>query len=282
MRLAKVKYEGRARPVLVEEQGYRLLETESLVSALSLLASRRDLPVGSQIGLDSAELLVPVEAEVKCFCIGLNYYSHMAEANLPEPKHPIVFSKYPSVLIGPTDDILLPNTSKMVDWEAELGVVIGRSVREADPEQAAQAIGGFTILNDVSARDYQLHESQWIPGKNFEASTPVGPWIVTVDELGPNPNLALSTRVDGEVLQDGRTTDQIFTPAQIVSYISEWITLEPGDIIATGTCAGVGHCMTPARYLGADQVLETTIERIGTLTNRCVSRRVLASAPALA
>ncbi|MFF0148478.1 acylpyruvate hydrolase [Amycolatopsis sulphurea] len=281
MKLARVKFEGRATPALVEDDRIRLLETESIASALSLVASGQDLPLGARIPAGSAELLAPIDNDAKFFCIGLNYYTHMAEAKLPKPRHPIVFSKYPSALIGPADDVLLPNTSKMVDWEAELGVVVGRRLREADEEQAARAIGGFTVVNDVSARDYQVHESQWIPGKNIEASTPVGPWIVTVDELDPNPDLALSTRVDGEVRQDGRTTDQIFTPAQILAYISEWITLEPGDIVATGTCAGVGHCMTPPVYLGADQVLETTIERVGTLTNRCVGGRVVAVAPAL-
>lgn len=281
MRLAKVKFEGRARPALVEDDQLRLLETESVASALSLVASGQDLPLGSQIPLDSAELLAPIERGSKFFCIGLNYYSHMEEANLPKPQHPIVFTKFPSVLVGPTDEILLPNTSRMVDWETELGVVIGRRLREADVEQAAEAIGGYTVVNDVSARDYQIHESQWIPGKNVESSTPVGPWIVTVDELGPNPDLALTTTVGGVVRQDGRTTDQIFTPAEVVAYISEWITLEPGDIIATGTCAGVGHCMSPAVYLEDDQVLESRIERVGTLTNRCVSGRVVATAPAL-
>ena len=281
MKLAKVKFEGRTRPALVDDDQLRLLETESLASALSLVASGADLPAGSPVSVESAELLAPIESDSKFFCIGLNYYSHMEEAGLAKPGHPIVFSKFPSVLIGPTDDILLPNTSTSIDWEVELGIVIGHRVREVDAEQAAEAIAGFTVVNDVSARDYQIHESQWIPGKNLESSTPVGPWIVTVDELGPDPDMSLSTRVDGEIRQDGRTTDQIFTPAQIVSYISEWITLEPGDVIATGTCAGVGHCMSPRLYLGADQVLETTIERIGTLTNRCVGGRVIATAPAL-
>jgi acylpyruvate hydrolase len=282
MRLAKVKFEGRARPALVEDDQLRLLETESVASALSLIAAGEDLPLGSQIPIGSAELLAPIDRESKFFCIGLNYYTHMEEAHLPKPQHPIVFSKFPSVLIGPTDDVLLPNTSKKIDWETELGVVIGRRLREADVEQAAEAIGGYTVVNDVSARDYQIHESQWIPGKNLESSTPVGPWIVTVDELGPNPDLGLTTTVGGVVRQDGRTTDQIFTPAEVVAYISEWITLEPGDIIATGTCAGVGHCMSPATYLEDDQILESTIEGVGTLTNRCVGGRVISIVPALA
>jgi acylpyruvate hydrolase len=282
MRLARVMFEGRARVALVEDDQLRLLETDSLASALSLVASSQTLPGDSQIPLGSVELLAPIERGSKFFCIGLNYYSHMAEANLPRPDHPIVFSKFPSVLIGPTDDILLPNTSEMVDWEVELGIVIGSRLREADVEQAAEAIVGFTVVNDVSARDYQIQESQWIPGKNVESSTPVGPWIVTIDEVGgPNPDLALTTKVDGEIRQEGRTSDQIFTPAQVVSYISEWIGLEPGDVIAHGTCAGVGHCMSPPMYLGDDQVLETTVEGVGTMTNRCVAGRVIATAPAL-
>jgi len=162
----------------------------------------------------------------------------------------------------------------MIDWEVEVGVVIGRRVREVDETQAAAAIAGYTVVNDVSARDFQLHTSQWTPGKNVESSSPVGPWVVSVDELGPNPDLGISTRVDGVVRQDGRTTDAIFTPAQIIAYVSGFITLEPGDIIATGTCEGVGHLMDPPTYLHADQVLETTIEHIGTLTNRCVGGRV--------
>ncbi|HUA05532.1 MAG TPA: fumarylacetoacetate hydrolase family protein [Solirubrobacteraceae bacterium] len=283
MRLARVMFEGRATPALIEGDHLRLLETESLAAALSLVASGQTLPGDSEIPIGSAELLAPIERDAKFFCIGLNYYSHMAEANLPKPGHPIVFSKFPSVLIGPEDDILLPNTSEMIDWEVEMGIVIGRHVREADVDQAADAIVGFTVVNDVSARDYQIQESQWIPGKNVESSTPVGPWIVTVDEVGgPNPDLALTTRVDGVLRQEGRTSDQIFTPAEVVSYISEWIGLEPGDVIAHGTCAGVGHCMSPRVYLGDDQVLETTVEGVGTLTNRCVGGRVVASAPALA
>ena len=279
MRFAKVMFEGQARPALVDGDEFSLLAVDSLSAALAASLSGGELPVSSRIPSGAAEMLAPIDHGAKFFCIGLNYYSHMAEANLPKPQHPIVFSKYPSVLVGPADDVLLPNTSDMVDWEAEMGVVIGRPLREANTKQAAAAIAGFTVVNDVSMRDYQLHESQWIPGKNFESSTPVGPWIVSVDELGPNPDLALATRVDGELRQDGRTTDQIFTPAEVLAYISEWITLEPGDIVATGTCSGVGHCMSPATYLGSGQILETTIERIGTLTNRCVGGRVGSGAP---
>jgi acylpyruvate hydrolase len=274
VRLANVLVDGTERAAIVEDDQVTLLD-EDLASALESVASGQDVQRSSTtVPLDSVQLLAPVADGAKFLCVGLNYYSHMAEAGLPKPDVPIIFTKFPSVLIGPEDEIIMPNTSTMIDWEVEVGVVIGRRVREVDETQAAAAIAGYTVVNDVSARDFQLHTSQWTPGKNLESSTPVGPWIVSVDELGPNPDLGISTRVDGVVRQDGRTTDAIFTPAQIIAYVSGFITLEPGDIIATGTCEGVGHLMETPTYLQADQVLETTIEHIGTLTNRCVGGRV--------
>ena len=274
MKLANVLVDGTERAAIVEDDDLNLLD-EDLASALESIASGREVRRSSTaVPLDSAELLAPMAEGAKFLCVGLNYYSHMAEAKLPKPNVPIIFTKFPSVLIGPSDEIILPNTSKMIDWEVEVGVVIGRRVREVDEAQAASAIAGYTVVNDVSARDFQLHTSQWTPGKNVESSTPVGPWVVTVDELGADPDLGISTRVDGVLRQNGRTTDAIFTPAQIIAYVSGFITLGPGDIIATGTCEGVGHLMDPPVYLQADQVLETTIEHIGTLSNRCVGGRV--------
>jgi len=274
VKLANVMVDGTERAAIVEDDDLNLLD-EDLASALESVASGREMRRSSTtVPLDSSELLAPVAEGAKFLCVGLNYYSHMAEAKLPRPDVPIIFTKFPSVLIGPSDEIILPNTSKMIDWEVEVGVVIGRRVREVDEAQAAAAIAGYTVVNDVSARDFQLHTSQWTPGKNVESSTPVGPWVVTVDELGTNPDLGISTRVDGVLRQNGRTTDAIFTPAEIIAYVSGFITLGPGDIIATGTCEGVGHLMDPPVYLQADQVLETTIEHIGTLSNRCVGGRV--------
>jgi acylpyruvate hydrolase len=274
VKLANVMVDGTQRAAIVEDDDLNLLD-EDLASALESIASGREIRrSATTVPLASAELLAPVAEGAKFLCVGLNYYSHMAEAKLPQPNVPIIFTKFPSVLIGPSDEIILPNTSKMIDWEVEVGVVIGRRVREVDEAQAAAAIAGYTVVNDVSARDFQLHTSQWTPGKNVESSTPVGPWVVTVDELGTNPDLGISTRVDGVLRQNGRTTDAIFTPAQIIAYVSGFITLGPGDIIATGTCEGVGHLMDPPVYLRADQVLETTIEHIGTLSNRCVAGRV--------
>lgn len=274
MRLANVMVDGTGRAAIVEDDHLTLLDDDLASAIESVALDQEPRRSSTTVPLESAELLAPVAEGAKFLCVGLNYYSHMAEAKLPKPDVPIIFTKFPSVLIGPNDEIILPNTSTMIDWEVEVGVVIGRRVREVDETQAAAAIAGYTVVNDVSARDFQLHTSQWTPGKNLESSTPVGPWVVSVDELGPNPDLGISTHVDGVVRQDGRTTDTIFTPAQIIAYVSGFITLEPGDIIATGTCEGVGHLMDPPTYLQAGQVLETTIEHIGTLTNRCVGGRV--------
>jgi acylpyruvate hydrolase len=270
MKLANVAVNGGTRAARVEDDRLLVLDYDNLASVLAQGTPAEQLPVVAEIPPASARLLPPVGAHCKCVCVGLNYASHIAESGLDTPSHPMLFVKFPSALIGPTDDIMLPRVSPMIDWECELGVVIGKRVHRADEREAADAIGGFTLLNDVSVRDWQLHTSQFLPGKSFDAMTPVGPWMVGVDELGPDPDLEVTTRVDGEVMQQARTSDLVFKPAALVSYISSFCALEPGDIIATGTPSGVGHVRTPPLYLKDGQVLETTGEGLGKLTNRCV------------
>jgi len=202
----------------------------------------------------------------KIVCVGVNYREHIAEMGREEPDYPTVFTKYPEALVGANDPILLPpHAGEMVDWEAELAVVIGTRVRRADEQTAAAAIAGYTVLNDVSMRDWQNRTLQWLMGKSFENSTPVGPVLATVDEVPVSARI--TTEVDGELLQDGRIDDLVFGPAAIVSYISQAFPLEPGDIVATGTPGGVGHARTPPRYLAPGQTLVTTIEGIGSLRN---------------
>lgn len=202
----------------------------------------------------------------KIVCVGVNYREHIAEMGREEPDYPTVFTKYPEALVGANDPILLPpHAGEMVDWEAELAVVIGTRVRRADEQTAAAAIAGYTVLNDVSMRDWQNRTLQWLMGKSFENSTPVGPVLVTVDEVPVSARI--TTEVDGELLQDGRIDDLVFGPAAIVSYISQAFPLEPGDIVATGTPGGVGHARTPPRYLAAGQTVVTMIEGIGSLRN---------------
>lgn len=222
----------------------------------------------------SAEVrLAPVVASPgKVVCLGLNYVSHITEMGRDLPTHPTLFAKYGSALTGPTDVIPLPPESSAVDWEAELAVVIGTAVRRASVDDAGRAIAGYTVANDVSMRDWQNRTPQWLQGKTFEASTPLGPSLVTPDELPGNPfapDLEIRCEVDGVVMQLARTGDLLFSPAQAVAYISTFMTLEPGDVILTGTPAGVGAGREPPVYLRPGQIVRVSIEGIGELVNRC-------------
>ena len=210
-----------------------------------------------------------VPAPRKIVCIGVNYRAHIQEMGREEPEYPTMFTKYPEALIGAGDPIVVPPyAADFVDWEAELAVVIGSRVRRASEEEARDAIAGYTVLNDVSMRDWQNRTLQWLPGKSFEGTTPVGPVLATVDEVPSSARI--TTEVDGELLQDGRIDDLVFGPAAIVAYISQIFPLDPGDLVATGTPGGVGHARTPPRYLADGQVVVTTIEGIGALRNTVV------------
>jgi acylpyruvate hydrolase len=235
--------------------------------AIASAAAGRFLPVGD-IPDDAWAPVVP--APRKIVCVGVNYREHIREMGREEPDYPTLFTKYPESLVGAGDAIVLPpHASEMVDWEAELAVVIGARVRRADEATAAASIAGYTVLNDVSMRDWQNRTLQWLQGKSFENSTPVGPVLATVDEVPPSARI--TTSVDDELLQDGRIDDLVFGPAAIVAYISQIFPLDPGDIIATGTPGGVGHARTPPRYLAPGQVVVTTIEGIGSLRNTVVA-----------
>jgi acylpyruvate hydrolase len=214
-------------------------------------------------GLDYAPLIPHPE---KIFCVGLNYRTHILEMGRELPEFPTLFAKFARALVGAFDPVELPAGSEQVDWEAELGVVIGAPVRHATPEQAAAAIAGYTVVNDITARDFQYRTMEWLQGKTFERSTPVGPWLVT--DVTPGE---LSCEVDGDVVQKADTSDLVFSPAELVAYISKVITLVPGDIIATGTPGGVGHARKPARYLTAGSTVVTRIEGVGELRNLTVA-----------
>jgi acylpyruvate hydrolase len=230
-------------------------------------AAGRFLPVGDIPDDGWAPVVL---APRKIVCVGVNYRDHIREMGREEPDFPTLFTKYPESLIGAGDAIVLPpHAAEMVDWEAELAVVIGAHVRRVDEATAASAIAGYTVLNDVSMRDWQNRTLQWLQGKSFENSTPVGPVLATVDEVPASARI--TTEVDGELLQDGRIDDLVFGPAAIVAYISQIFPLDPGDIVATGTPGGVGHARTPPRYLAPGQVVVTTIEGIGSLRNTVVA-----------
>lgn len=271
MKLATIRTPGGTRAARVEEDGTLVDLGFPDVGALLATPAWRERAARHGPPLDSGDHrpapVVPRPSKI--VCVGLNYRRHILEMGRELPGHPTLFAKYAEALIGAADDIEAPPESRCLDWEAELGVVIGRPVRRADDAEATAAIAGFTALNDVTARDWQYRTQQWLQGKTFEATTPAGPVLVTPDELdgGVRPVLSLTARVDGETVQEATTDDLVFDPVALVRYISTVVTLRPGDLIATGTPGGVGHARTPARYLTDGSRLETAIGGIGRLDN---------------
>lgn len=224
-----------------------------------------------RFGDPHVRLRPPVRRPGKIICLGLNYADHAKETNSPIPQYPELFNKFANALIGPGEPIVLPRVSQQVDYEAELAVVIGRAGRSIDEARALEHVAGYTILNDVSMRDFQFRGRQWMQGKTFDRSTPLGPWLVTADEI-PDPQvLDISCEVSGELLQRSNTREMIFSVAHVVAYISQIMTLEPGDLIATGTPAGVGFAREPKRLLRPGDVVRVTVEKIGTLENPVVA-----------
>ena len=226
---------------------------------------------GETIALDGVSRAPLVVRPDKIICVGVNYRVHAEETGFPIPEHPVLFAKYTGALIGATDDIELTPLSEQVDWEAELGVVVGSRLRHVDEAAARAGIAGYTVVNDVSVRDWQFRSSQFLQGKTFEATTPVGPDLVTLDELDDPDDLAVGCAVDDLTVQDSRTSDMIIGPATIVSYVSSIITLLPGDLICMGTPAGVGLGMSPPRFLKDGEVVRTWVEGVGEQRNRCVT-----------
>jgi len=226
---------------------------------------------GPRLPASALDFAPVVPAPDKIVCLGLNYASHIHEMGRPTPRYPTLFAKYRGALIGARDRIVLPMVSREMDWEAELGIVIGKGGRHIPRERALDSIAGYTVINDVTARDWQHRTREFLSGKTFEATTPVGPWLVTPDELPPGASgLPITCEVDGETVQKSTTSDLLFDVADIVSYLSQIITLLPGDLIATGTPGGVGAGRDPQVFLRSGQVLTTRIDGIGELTNLCI------------
>jgi acylpyruvate hydrolase len=209
----------------------------------------------------------------KIICVGLNYRAHILETGRDLPQFPTLFAKFADTLTGARDDLVLPSVSEKVDWEVELGVIIGRPVYRATAAEAEAAIAGYTVVNDVSMRDWQHRTLQWLQGKMFERSTPAGPYLVTADETGSAPDLEVRCEVDGVTMQQSRTSDLLFGAAEIVAYASQAVTLRPGDLIATGTPGGVGNARKPPVYLQPGNVLRTWIEGLGECVNQCVAEK---------
>jgi acylpyruvate hydrolase len=233
--------------------------------------SRAEQTAGATYPVDGADFAPVVPAPSKVICVGHNYTNHIKEMGRELPSYPTLFPKFAATLIGAHDDIVKPAETDKLDWEVELAVVIGQEVRRADDAQAEAAIAGFTVMNDISVRDWQFRTIEWTQGKIWEATTPVGPYLVTPDEVGGvRPALNARTIVDGQVMQDDDTGTLLFDPVFLVKYISTVITLKPGDIIATGTPAGVGNARDPQVFLVGGETVETVVSGLGACTNRIV------------
>ena len=222
--------------------------------------------------VEGADFAPVVPNPSKVVCVGHNYTNHIKEMGRELPAYPTLFPKFADTLLGAHDDIVKPDETDALDWEVELAVVVGKQVRRADERQAADAIAGFTVMNDISVRDWQFRTVEWTQGKIWDSSTPVGPYLVTPDELpgGVRPSLEVTTVVDGTEMQRDDTGTLLFDPVQLVQYVSTVIRLNPGDLIATGTPAGVGHARAPKIYLEPGQQVVTTVAGVGTCTNMVV------------
>jgi 5-carboxymethyl-2-hydroxymuconate isomerase len=259
MRIATVRTPD-GETLAVESDGvYRRLDFDGdLLALIRAGVDPGDLAAGDAV---DGELAAPLRPG-KIVAIGLNYLDHIRESKLPRPAQPLVFAKFPSSVTGPVDPIVVDaELTAQVDWEVELGVVVGRR-NEAF---------GYTVCNDVSARDVQFSESQWTRGKSFDTFCPVGPVVVTTDEIPDPQALALSTRVNGEPMQDSSTAQMLFGVAELLAFCSRNFTLEPGDLLLTGTPWGCGYFMDPPRALEAGDVVECEVERIGVLRNPVVA-----------
>jgi acylpyruvate hydrolase len=226
---------------------------------------------GARHTIDSLDYAPLILRPDKTICVGLNYKDHIAETGRDAPVAPTLFTKFARTLIGAHDPIELPHQdeSVSVDWEAELGIVIGTAVRRASTEQAAAAIAGYTVINDVSVRDFQNRTTQFLPGKAWEHTTPVGPTLVVADGSEP-AHFPISCTVDGELMQSSNTAQLLFDPVTLVEFISTFVTLDPGDVIATGTPGGVGVARSPQVFLQRAQTVVTRIEGVGECRNVCV------------
>jgi 2-keto-4-pentenoate hydratase/2-oxohepta-3-ene-1,7-dioic acid hydratase in catechol pathway len=272
MKLLRWGAKGAEKPGVLDSRG-RIRDLSSVVPDIDG-ALLEDLTVIRDIEalplLQGTPRLGPCVTGVgKFICIGLNYSDHAAESGQPIPSEPIVFFKATSAIAGPDDDLALPRGSHKVDWEVELGIVIGHHVAYADEAAARGAIAGYCVINDLSERAWQLERGgQWVKGKSADGFGPMGPWLVTADGVPDPANLRLWLEVDGHRYQDSTTAKMVFKPAFLVSYLSQFMSLQPGDVISTGTPPGVGLGQKPPVYLRAGQTMKLGVEGLGTQSQR--------------
>lgn len=245
---------------------------ELLNAGAGMLRSAADAaarPDAVRYPASSAKLLAPIPDPPKVICIGLNYRDHAAESGASIPREPVLFSKFATAIIGPGEAIHLPAVSREVDYEAELVLVVGKKGRHLSADAAWDHLAGCTIGHDVSARDWQLKKDgkQWMAGKTFDTFAPTGPYLMTIDELGDPHNLSILLRLNGQTMQDSNTRQMIFRAGDLLAYISQVVTLQPGDLIFTGTPSGVGFTRKPPVFLKDGDVVEVEIEKLGILRN---------------
>jgi 2,4-diketo-3-deoxy-L-fuconate hydrolase len=271
MKLVRFGAPGKETPGLVDDSG-QLRDLSGVVADIAgdVLgnAGLRRLAAIDPATLPLVEgdprLGTPVSGIGKMICVGMNYADHAAETNAPVPEQPVLFMKATSAIGGPNDTVVIPRGSVKTDWEVELGVVIGEVTRDVPVDEAMAHVAGYAVINDLSEREFQLeHGGQWVKGKSCDTFGPIGPWLVTRDEVADPQNLSLWLEVNGHRYQNGNTRTMVFGVAQLVSYISRYMTLMPGDVISTGTPAGVGLGLKPPTYLKPGDVIELGIEGLG-------------------
>lgn len=271
MKLLRVGPDGQEKPAILDEGG-QFRDLSDHIDDLSgpnlsdgALAAIRNLDLSQLPVIDGDTRIGPCVANVgKIICIGLNYSDHAAESGMPVPDEPILFLKATTAICGPNDDVLIPRGSTKTDWEVELGVVIGKTARYVAEDAAMDHIAGYCVTNDVSEREFQLERgTQWTKGKSCDTFAPLGPWLVTRDDVPDPQTLGMWLDVDGHRYQDGSTKTMVFGVASLVSYLSHFMTLAPGDVISTGTPPGVGLGQKPPKYLEAGQVMTLGIDGLG-------------------
>jgi acylpyruvate hydrolase len=271
MRLATLRLDGTTAAVRVDSgSAATVIDGYADLSALLDDADWKSVAEkasGKTVDLANADYAPVVPSPGKIVCVGLNYATHIKEMGRDLPEFPTLFSKFKEALTGPYDDVIVPEyAGSQLDWEAELAVVIGKQAYQVSENDAADYIAGYSVINDYTMRDYQYRTLQWDQGKTFEKTSGFGPFLDTDYTLGTK----IETVLEGEIMQSSNTRDLVFTPAKLVDYISHIVTLQPGDVIITGTTGGVGHARKPARYIQNGETVEVTIEGLGTVKNKTI------------
>jgi 2-keto-4-pentenoate hydratase/2-oxohepta-3-ene-1,7-dioic acid hydratase in catechol pathway len=281
MKILRLGPAGREKPAMLASDG-SLRDLSDLVSDISgatlrtgLLDELSDLdPLALPLVTGEARIGPCVAGVGKFICIGLNYSDHAAESGMSVPREPVVFMKATSSIVGPNDDVVIPRGSEKTDWEVELGVVIGKHAKYVSEQDALSYVAGYCVVNDVSERAFQLEGTgQWVKGKSADTFGPIGPWLVTRDEVPDPQNLSLWLELDGQRVQSGTTKTMVFGVAHLISYLSRFMSLHPGDIISTGTPPGVGMGMKPPKYLRPGNTLRLGVDGLGVQSQRVVAEK---------